>query len=73
MIAINSYLFKTEVRNVPYSEFKELISKGKISDIIIDMETVQGTLTLDDDGRKTKFLTSRVEDPDLVKDLQSTT
>ncbi len=69
MIAINSYLFKTEVKNVPYSEFKELIAKGKISDIVIDTETLQGTLTLDD-GKKTKFLTSRVEDPDLVKDLQ---
>jgi cell division protease FtsH len=69
MIAINSYLFKTEVKNVPYSEFKELIAKGKISDIVIDTETLQGTLTLED-GKKTKFLTSRVEDPDLVKDLQ---
>jgi cell division protease FtsH len=69
MIAINSYLFKTEVKNIPYSEFKELIAKGRISDIVIDAETVQGTLTLDD-GNKSKFLTSRVEDPDLVKDLQ---
>ncbi|MBP1735980.1 MAG: ATP-dependent metallopeptidase FtsH/Yme1/Tma family protein [Deltaproteobacteria bacterium] len=68
MVAINSYLFKTEVKNIPYSEFKELIAKGKISDIVIDTDTVQGTLTLDE-GKKTKFLTSRVEDPDLVKDL----
>ncbi|OPY77623.1 MAG: ATP-dependent zinc metalloprotease FtsH 4 [Syntrophorhabdus sp. PtaU1.Bin153] len=65
MIAINSYFFKAEVKNVPYSEFKELITKGKISDVVM----VQGTLTLDD-GKKTKFLTSRVDDPDLVKDLQ---
>lgn len=69
MVAINSYLFKAEVKNVPYSEFKELIAKGKIGDIVIDTETLQGNLTLDD-GKKTKFLTSRVEDPDLVKDLQ---
>lgn len=69
MIAINSYLFKSEVKNIPYSEFKELITKGKISDLIIDTDTIQGALTLDD-GKKTKFLTSRVEDPDLVKDLQ---
>jgi cell division protease FtsH len=69
MVAINSYLFKAEVKNVPYSEFKELIAKGKIGDIVIDTETLQGTLTLDD-GKKTKFLTSRVEDSELVKDLQ---
>src|SRR5690606_28359895 len=69
MIAINSYLFKAEVKTVPYSEFKELVAKNKISDIVIDTDTIQGTLTLDD-GKKVKFLTSRVEDPDLVKDLQ---
>ena len=66
---INSYFFKSEVKTVPYSEFKEYIAKGKISDVVIDTETIQGMLTLDD-GKKTKFLTSRVEDPDLVKELQ---
>ncbi|MDD5243966.1 MAG: ATP-dependent zinc metalloprotease FtsH [Syntrophorhabdaceae bacterium] len=69
IVAINSYFFKTEVKTVQYSEFKELITRGKISDLVIDTETIQGTLTLED-GKKTKFLTSRVEDPDLVKDLQ---
>ncbi len=69
MIAINSYFFKSEVKNIPYSEFKELITKGKVSDLVIDAETIQGTLTLDN-GKKTKFISSRVEDPDLVKDLQ---
>jgi len=69
IIVINSYFFKSEVKNIPYSEFKELIAKGKISDIVINTETIQGMLALDD-GKKTKFLTSRVEDPDLVKELQ---
>lgn len=69
IVAINSYFFKTEVKTVQYSEFKELITRGKVSDLVIDTETIQGTLTLED-GKKTKFLTSRVEDPDLVKDLQ---
>lgn len=69
IVAINSYFFKAEVRTVQYSEFKELITRGKISDLVIDTDTIQGTLTLDD-GKKMKFLTSRVEDPDLVKDLQ---
>jgi cell division protease FtsH len=66
---ISSYIFKGEVKNIPYSEFKELVAKGKTGDLVIDTETIQGTLTLDD-GKKAKFLTSRVEDPDLVKELQ---
>ena len=71
IIAINSYFFKSEVKTVPYSEFKELIGKGKISDLVIDAETIQGDLA-QENGKKTKFLTSRVDDPDLVKDLQKT-
>jgi len=69
IVAINSYFFKAEVRTVQYSEFKDLIARGKVSDLVIDTDTIQGALTLED-GKKTKFLTSRVEDPDLVKDLQ---
>jgi len=69
MIAINSYLFKSEIKNVPYSEFKELIPTGKISDLVIDTETIQGMLTIEG-GKKVKFISSRVEDPDLVKELQ---
>ncbi len=69
IVVINSYFFKSDVRTVQYSEFKELIARGKIGDLVIDTDTIQGNLTLED-GKKTKFLTSRVEDPDLVKDLQ---
>jgi cell division protease FtsH len=66
---INTYYFTSEIKNIPYSEFKESITKGKISDLIIDAEAIQGNIVLDN-GKKTRFLTSRVEDPDLVKDLQ---
>lgn len=69
IIIVNSYFFKSEVKTIPYSEFKELIPKGKLNDLVIDAETIQGTMTLDN-GKKTRFLASRVEDPDLVKDLQ---
>ena len=67
---LNGYFFsKGEMRTIQYSEFKELITKGKIADVSIDKETIQGDLTLED-GKKVKFLTVRVEDPDLIKDLQ---
>ena len=69
IIALNSYFLKGDVKTVPYSEFKDLVSKGKISDVTIDSDTIQGDLAAAD-GKKTKFVTSRVDDPDLVKDLQ---
>jgi cell division protease FtsH len=69
LVAINSYFFKAEVKNVPYSEFKDFVAKGKISDVVIDTDTIQGNLAVEG-GKALKFLTSRVDDPDLVKDLQ---
>jgi cell division protease FtsH len=67
---LNGYFFaKEEMKTIQYSEFKELMAKGKIADISIDKETIQGELTLED-GKKVKFLTVKVEDPDLIKDLQ---
>lgn len=67
---IHSYLsFRTEIKTIPYSEFKTLVSQNKTSDLTIDNEKIQGTMA-QEDGKKIKFTTSRVEDPDLVKDLQ---
>lgn len=67
---IHSYLsFRTEIKTIPYSEFKTLVSQNKTSDLTIDNEKIQGTMA-QDDGKKVKFMASRVEDPDLVKDLQ---
>lgn len=70
IFVIHSYLsFSSEIKTVPYSEFKGLVSQMKVSDLIIDTEKIQGTMT-QQDGKKVKFVTSRVDDPDLVKDLQ---
>jgi cell division protease FtsH len=69
IIVINSYLTSGEVKTIPYSEFKQLIPEGKVSDLVVDQDNIQGTLT-GGDGKKTKFLTARVDDPDLVKDMQ---
>ncbi|OPY04079.1 MAG: ATP-dependent zinc metalloprotease FtsH 4 [Syntrophorhabdus sp. PtaB.Bin184] len=70
IFVIHSYLsFRSEIKTVPYSEFKGLIAQMKVSDLVIDAEKIQGTMT-QQDGKKVKFVTSRVEDPDLVKDLQ---
>jgi cell division protease FtsH len=69
IIVINSYLTSGEVKTIPYSEFKQLIPESKVSDLVVDQDNIQGNL-IGTDGKKTKFLTARVDDPDLVKDLQ---
>ncbi|HOC47038.1 MAG TPA: ATP-dependent metallopeptidase FtsH/Yme1/Tma family protein, partial [Syntrophorhabdaceae bacterium] len=46
---IHSYLsFRSEIKTVPYSEFKTLISQNKVANLLIDAEKVQGTFTGED-------------------------
>jgi len=54
---------------IPYSEFKEALRAGRIKELTITLETISGEWTTDKGNRK--FQTVRVEDPDLVKDLET--
>jgi cell division protease FtsH len=69
IIAINSYFSSGEVKTVTYSEFRQDMAHGKVSDITINSDNIQGTL-VQDDGKRVTFLAARVDDPDLVRDLQ---
>ena len=69
IIVINSYLSNTEVKTISYSEFKQDLAKGEVSDLVISNESIQGTLKAGR-AKAVKFTTARVDDPDLVKDLQ---
>jgi cell division protease FtsH len=45
ILIINSYLSSPEVKTVSYSEFKQYLAAGKISDVTIGNDAVQGMLT----------------------------
>jgi len=52
IFVIHSYLsFRSEIKTVPYSEFKGLVTRMMVSDLTIDNEKVQGTLTQEDGKR----------------------
>jgi len=70
IIVINNYLSSSEIRTIPYSEFKQDLSKGQISDVTISNDSIQGTIK-EEGGKEVKFTSARVEDPDLVKELQT--
>ena len=69
IIVINSYLSTSEVKTIPYSELKQDVAKGRVSDLTINSDSIQGNLT-QDDGKVVKFMTARVDDPDMIRDLQ---
>ncbi len=70
IVLIQHYLIpkKAEVV-IPYSQFKELLQAGKVSDIIITNEAISGKMELEKGSEN--FQTVRVVDPDLVKQLEA--
>ena len=57
--------------NISYSEFKELVKEGKVETCQITSSLIRGTLRGEDLQKKKAFVTARVEDPELVKELEA--
>ena len=63
--------FSAKVETIPYSQFKQYIAEGTLGKLTITPEKINGTLKgrgkMPDQDQK--FTTVRVNDPDLVKNL----
>jgi cell division protease FtsH len=58
----------TQVDTIPYSQFNELVSEGKVVEVTVDPDTITGTLKAPlPDGRR--LFTGMRVDPDLVDKL----
>ncbi len=59
-----------KVEELPYSEFKKLVADGKIAEVSVANHVLTGKLKPDGESKEEKsFATVRVEDPDLVREL----
>jgi cell division protease FtsH len=65
----NYFVMKKTEDVIPYSEFKQTLREGKIRDLTITQESISGERETEKGARK--FTTVRVEDSDLVKDLET--
>ena len=54
---------------VIYSDFKQWVRDGKVENLVVGPETITGNVK-DDKGTVTPFVSVRVEDPELVRELQ---
>ncbi|MGD8369839.1 MAG: ATP-dependent zinc metalloprotease FtsH, partial [Desulfobacterales bacterium] len=59
-------LFSSKIEKISYSQFKQYVDQGIAGELIIGPESIQGTL---EGSPKRSFTTVRVNDPDLVKEL----
>jgi cell division protease FtsH len=55
---------------ISYSEFEKLVAEGKVAEVVIDSDTIQGTLKEKGPEGKTRFVTVRV-DPALADKLEA--
>lgn len=63
---LQPFFSSSKVETIPYSQFKQYIAGGVVDKIVIGPENIKGTLT---GSPVQEFTTVRVNDPDLVKDL----
>jgi|SRR6266545_3564236 len=87
LFLLQSMLFAPHAETLSYSEFKGLAKKGKVSNLVLDKQTISGTLATDGlEGLLPKekleelkragagahqFTTARVDDPGLVAELEA--
>jgi cell division protease FtsH len=86
-VLLQAILSRPHTETLAYSEFKTLLAAGKVSDVLVEPQTITGRLTLDSIGgmlpasrvaqlRKSggsphPFVSNRVDDPALVADLRA--
>jgi cell division protease FtsH len=63
---LQQYIFSGKVETIPYSQFKQSIAQGLVNKLTVGPENISGTLKGPSDQ---EFVTVRVNDPDLVKEL----
>jgi cell division protease FtsH len=68
---IQQYFLFQKVETIPYSQFKQSLVEEKVAKLTIGPEDISGTLKGKEKEPGQDFTTIRVNDPDLVKDLDA--
>ena len=87
LMLVQALVLAPHVENLSYSEFKSLVAKGKVTNLVIAKQVITGTLAADGlegllpkekldelkryGGGVHQFVTARVDDPALVADLEA--
>jgi cell division protease FtsH len=66
---LQQYFLAPKVETIPYSKFKQYLADGQVTKLTIGPENITGTLKGKEGKAGQEFMTVRVEDPNLVKEL----
>ncbi len=66
---LQQYYLSGKVESIPYSKFKQYLAEGSVSGVTIGPESINGTIKGKEGKKDQEFVTVRVEDPGLIKEL----
>jgi len=66
---LQNYFLSPKVETIPYSRFKQYLADGQLTSLIIGPDNLTGTLKGTEGQKGQSFTSIRVEDPNLVKEL----
>ena len=66
---LQQYFFSRKVETISYGQFKQDLVEGNVTKLIVGPENITGTLKEKDKKPGQEFITIRVDDPGLVKEL----
>jgi cell division protease FtsH len=66
---LQQYFLSTKVESISYSKFKQILAEGLLSGVTIGPESINGTIKGKEGKKDQEFVTVRVEDPGLIKEL----
>jgi len=69
IIALEQYYLTPKAENIPYSQFKQELAQGSVDKLTIGPDNITGTLKAKEKKPAQQFITVRVDDPGLVKEL----
>jgi len=71
LILVQTYFLVPAGRQLSYSEFKSHLREGKIAEVTVGEQVIRGTLKSSTaDGKPEAFTTTRIDDPQLVAELE---
>lgn len=66
---LHSSTKKSNIEEMPYSQFKQSVKEGKIINAVVTPELIEGEFT-DAEGKQRKYKTVPLEDPKLIEDME---